>query len=225
MKHLVIIGQVIPEPKSTAAGTRMMQLIGIFSDAGYKISFLTAANNVEFSEQIDVHPIEINQESFDDKIKILDPDIVIFDRYVTEEQFGWRVSEHCPRAVKILDTEDLHFLREARHKAFKEKRDFNHNDLINGVFLREIASILRCDLSLIISEFEYELLTKTFRIDAEILFYLPFLAEEIEKNTTSFQKRQHFVSIGNFLHEPNWQTVLKLKQIWKYIRKNLPASQ
>ena len=85
MKHLVIIGQVIPEPKSTAAGTRMMQLIGIFSEAGYKISFLTAANNVEFSEQIDVHPIEINQESFDDKIKILDPDIVIFDRYVTEE--------------------------------------------------------------------------------------------------------------------------------------------
>lgn len=216
---------MIPEPKSTAAGTRMMQLIGIFSEAGYKISFLTAANNVEFSEQIDVHPIEINQESFDDKIKILDPDIVIFDRYVTEEQFGWRVSEHCPRAVKILDTEDLHFLREARHKAFKEKRDFNHNDLINGVFLREIASILRCDLSLIISEFEYELLTKTFRIDAEILFYLPFLAEEIEKNTTSFQKRQHFVSIGNFLHEPNWQTVLKLKKIWKYIRKNLPEAE
>ncbi|WP_312207570.1 glycosyltransferase [Epilithonimonas hominis] len=225
MKHLLIIGQVIPEPKSTAAGTRMMQLIGIFSEAGYKISFLTAANNVEFSEQIEVHPIEINQGSFDDKIKILDPDIVIFDRYVTEEQFGWRVSEHCPRAVKILDTEDLHFLREARHKAFKEKRDFNHNDLINGVFLREIASILRCDLSLIISEFEYELLTKTFRIDAEILFYLPFLAEEIEKNTTSFQKRQHFVSIGNFLHEPNWQTVLKLKQIWKYIRKNLPEAE
>ena len=225
MKHLVIIGQVIPEPKSTAAGTRMMQLIGIFSEAGYKISFLTAANNVEFSEQIEVHPIEINQGSFDDKIKILDPDIVIFDRYVTEEQFGWRVSEHCPRAVKILDTEDLHFLREARHKAFKEKRDFNHNDLINGVFLREIASILRCDLSLIISEFEYELLTKTFRIDAEILFYLPFLAEEIEKNTTSFQKRQHFVSIGNFLHEPNWQTVLKLKKIWKYIRKNLPEAE
>ena len=225
MKHLVIIGQVIPEPKSTAAGTRMMQLIGIFSEAGYKISFLTAANNVEFSEQIEVHPIEINQGSFDDKIKILDPDIVIFDRYVTEEQFGWRVSEHCPRAVKILDTEDLHFLREARHKAFKEKRDFNHNDLINGVFLREIASILRCDLSLIISEFEYELLTKTFRIDAEILFYLPFLAEKIEKNTTSFQKRQHFVSIGNFLHEPNWQTVLKLKKIWKYIRKNLPEAE
>lgn len=53
MKHLVIIGQVIPEPKSTAAGTRMMQLIGIFSEAGYKISFLTAANNVEFSEQIE----------------------------------------------------------------------------------------------------------------------------------------------------------------------------
>ncbi|WP_374445574.1 glycosyltransferase [Epilithonimonas sp.] len=225
VKHLVIIGQVIPEPKSTAAGTRMMQLIGIFSEAGYKISFLTAANNVDFSEKIEIHKIEINQESFDDKIRALDPDIVLFDRYVTEEQFGWRVSEHCPDAVRILDTEDLHFLREARYKAFKEKRVCNHNDLINGVFLREMASILRCDLSLIISEFEYELLTDTFRIDADILFYMPFLTEQIEANKTAFEERRHFVSIGNFLHEPNWQTVLKLKQLWKYIRKELPEAE
>jgi hypothetical protein len=31
-----------------------------------------------------------------------------------EEQFGWRVAENCPNAVRILDTEDLHCLRLAR---------------------------------------------------------------------------------------------------------------
>lgn len=222
VKHLVIIGLVIPEPASTAAGHRMMQLIQLFSEADYKITFLTASNNIEFSEKIEIQKIEINNESFDEKIRNLNPDIVLFDRYVTEEQFGWRVSENCPDAIKIIDTEDLHFLREARRKAFVEKRELENKDFINDIFKREIASILRCDLSLIISEFEYQLLTEKFKINADILCYIPFLTEKIEKNETAFQERQHFVSIGNFLHEPNWQTVLKLKSIWKNIRKELP---
>ena len=225
VKHLVVIGLVIPEPASTAAGHRMMQLIRLFSEANYKVTFLTASNNVEFSEKIEIQKIEINSESFDEKIRNLNPDLVLFDRYVTEEQFGWRVSEQCPNAVKIIDTEDLHFLREARRKAFAEKRTLEKKDLTNSIFVREVAAILRCDLSLIISEFEYNLLVNEFRIDPAILFYIPFLTEKVEKSTLGFDERQHFVSIGNFLHEPNWQTVLKLKQIWKLIRKDLPGAE
>lgn len=225
VKHLVVIGLVIPEPASTAAGHRMMQLIRLFSEANYKVTFLTASNNVEFSEKIEIQKIEINSESFDEKIRNLNPDLVLFDRYVTEEQFGWRVSEQCPNAVKIIDTEDLHFLREARRKAFAEKRTLEKKDLTNSIFVREVAAILRCDLSLIISEFEYNLLVNEFRIDPAILFYIPFLTEKVEKSTLGFDERQHFVSIGNFLHEPNWQTVLKLKQIWKLIRKDLPEAE
>lgn len=225
MKHLVIIGLVIPEPASTAAGHRMMQLIQLFSENNYSITFLTASNNVEFSEKIEIQKIEINNESFDEKIKNLNPDVVIFDRYVTEEQFGWRVSENCPNAVKIIDTEDLHFLREARRKAFVEKRIVEKEDFINDIFVREIASILRCDLSLIISKFEYDLLINDFKINPNLLFYIPFLTEDFKKGKTHFEEREHFVSIGNFLHEPNWQTVLKLKSIWKNIRKKLPKAE
>ncbi|MPT31086.1 MAG: glycosyltransferase [Chryseobacterium sp.] len=225
MKHLVIIGLVIPEPASTAAGHRMMQLIQLFSEADYKITFLTASNNIEFSEKIEIQKIEINNESFDEKIRNLNPDVVLFDRYVTEEQFGWRVSESCPNTVKIIDTEDLHFLREGRRKAFVEKRIVEKKDFINDIFVREIASILRCDLSLIISEFEYDLLINDFKINPYQLFYIPFLTESFEKNRTRFEDRTHFVSIGNFLHEPNWQTVLKLKQIWKSIKKKIPEAE
>jgi len=225
VKHLAIIGLVIPEPASTAAGHRMMQLIQLFSENDYRITFLTASNNVEFSEKIVIEKIEINNESFDEKIRNLNPNVVLFDRYVTEEQFGWRVAENCPNAVKIIDTEDLHFLREARRKAFVEKRNVEKKDLINDVFVREIASILRCDLSLIISEFEYDLLVDDFKINSNLLFYIPFLTKSFEKSKTSFEDRKHFISIGNFLHEPNWQTVMKLKQIWKSIKKQLPEAE
>ncbi|MDP5026720.1 MAG: glycosyltransferase family 4 protein, partial [Flavobacterium sp.] len=92
-------------------------------------------------------------------------------------------------------------------------------------FKREMASIYRCDLTLLISEFEMQLATKTFKIDPTLLFYLPFLSEEIQTNIPSFEERNHFVSIGNFLHEPNWQTVLALKKYWKSIKKQLPDAE
>ena len=203
----------------------MLQLMKMFEKWNYKITFLTTASNKEFSEEISFIPIQLNDEGFDQLILKLSPDIVLFDRFVTEEQFGWRVSDNCPNAVKILDTEDLHFLREARKTAFKEKRIFEEKDYYNEVFKREMASVLRCDLSLIISEFEYKLLTEKFKINSDILFYLPFLFDGNIPESKPFSERKHFFSIGNFLHEPNFFTVLFLKKYWKKIRKKLPEAE
>src|SRR5690606_8123884 len=92
---------------------------------------------------------------------------------------------------------------------------------------RELASILRCDLSLIISEYEMELLQTTFNISSEILHYLPFLAETVseEKTIPSFKERQNFFTIGNLLHAPNVDSVLQLTVLWPEIKKQLPNAE
>ena len=230
MKHLVIIGAVWPEPTSTAAGSRMLQLISLFQKQGYEITFLCSASKSDFSfdlSQISVKTkaIQLNDSSFDIEIAALNPNVVLFDRFMIEEQYGWRVLENCPNALRILDTEDLHFLRKAREMAFKQNRELVFEDYISDVFKREMASIYRCDLTLLISEYEMQLATETFKIDASMLYYLPFLSEDVNTNVTKFEDRQHFVSIGNFLHEPNWQTVLALKKYWKSIKKQLPEAE
>lgn len=230
MKHLVIIGAVWPEPNSTAAGSRMLQLISLFQKQDYEITFLCSASKSDFSfdlSQISVKTkaIQLNDSSFDTEITALNPDIVLFDRFMIEEQYGWRVMENCPNALRILDTEDLHFLRKAREMAFKQNRELVFEDYISDIFKREMASIYRCDLTLLISEYEMQLASEKFKIDASILYYLPFLSEDVNTNVTKFEDRQHFVSIGNFLHEPNWQTVLQLKKLWKPIKKQLPEAE
>jgi len=230
MKHLVIIGTVWPEPTSTAAGSRMLQLISLFQKQGYEITFLCSASKSDFSfdlSQISVKTkaIQLNDSSFDTEITVLNPNVVLFDRFMIEEQYGWRVMENCPNALRVLDTEDLHFLRKAREVAFKQNRELFFEDYISDVFKREMASIYRCDLTLLISEYEMQLTTETFKIDASILYYLPFLSEDVNTNVPKFEDRQHFVSIGNFLHEPNWQTVLTLKKCWKSIKKQLPEAE
>lgn len=232
--HLVIIGTVWPEPTSTAAGTRMLQIMEVFQKENYKITFLSSASKGENSfdlESIGVPTknIQLNDSSFDVLIVKLNPTIVLFDRFMIEEQYGWRVAENCPNALRMLDTEDLHFLRKAREAAFKQNRNLVFEDYITDVFKREIAAIYRCDLSLIISEFEMQLLTETFKVDASILYYLPFMVNSISIDELNafpkFSERKHFVSIGNFLHEPNWQTVLQLKKLWKSIKKALPEAE
>ena len=233
-QKLLIIGLVWPEPNSSAAGTRMLQLIDLFQKNNFEITFACAATNLEFSFDVTTigvkkQIIELNNPSFDGFVKDLNPDIVLFDRFVIEEQFGWRVVENCPNALRILDTEDLHCLRLARQNAFKEKRDFTTADLFSDIAKREIASILRCDVSLIISQVEMQLLQNQFKIDKNLLYYLPFLVDEIGEKTINswpkFEERNDFVFIGNFLHEPNWNTVQFLKEsIWTLIRKELPEA-
>jgi glycosyltransferase involved in cell wall biosynthesis len=235
VQKLLIIGFVWPEPNSSAAGARMMQLISLFRVQGFSITFASPAQNSDFMidlQEYDVEKksIELNNLSFDVFIKELNPSMVLFDRFMMEEQFGWRVAENCPSALRLLDTEDLHCLRLARQKAFKENRSFNSTDLlVEEVAKREIASILRCDLSLMISEFEMELLESTFKIEASLLYYLPFLVEPIDdieiRNLPSFKERKDFVFIGNFLHEPNWNAVQYLKEmIWPLLKKQLPEA-
>lgn len=233
-KHLLIIGFVWPEPKSSAAGSRMMQLIEAFQSINYTIMFASACaktNNAFDLETIGVSQksIVLNSATFDDFIKELNPSIVLFDRFMTEEQFGWRVAEYCPNALRIIDTEDLHCLRKGRQQAFKDHEPFDESYLFNDTAKREIASIYRSDLSLIISEAEMEILKNDFKVDTSLLLYLPFMLDEVSetkiKNLPSFNERRHFITIGNFLHEPNYNAVLYLKEaIWPLIRKQLPKA-
>jgi len=234
-KKLLIIGFVWPEPNSSAAGGRMMQLISIFKENGFEITFASPALDSDFmvnlSEfEVEKKSIELNNSSFDDFIIELNPDVVLFDRFMIEEQFGWRLAENCPKAIRLLDTEDLHCLRIARQKAFKENRVFELTDLLSEeVAKREIASILRCDLSFIISQFEMKILNEVFKIDSGLLHDLPFLVDEMSEDDLlelpPFEERENFVFIGNFLHEPNWNTVQYLKEtIWPLIKKDFPEA-
>lgn len=234
--HLLIIGFVWPEPQSSAAGSRMMQLISLFRNQGWKVTFASSSAESNYSADlqslgIDCKSIEINSSSFDEFIRELDPSIVLFDRFVTEEQFGWRVAEHCPNALRMLDTEDLHCLRRARKKTSRNGQQFSNQDLLTAKDAkREIASIYRCDLTLMISEAEMDLLESFFGVDSQLLHYLPFLLASIDKEDRDqwldFESRDHFVTIGNFQHDPNMDAVEYLKDdIWPRILEQLPQAE
>lgn len=232
MKKVLVIAYVWPEPNSSAAGYQMLSTLRVYRQQGWQVELATPAQRTDHmadlsAEGITSRQIALNNDSFDAYIQGYQPDIVHFDRFMMEEQFGWRVDTHCPDALKILDTVDLQFLRGARHEAHKANRDVTQHDLSSNLAKREIAAILRCDLALIISSYEVGLLKTRFNISEQLLHYLPFMVDinALPNKTLGFEARQHFMTIGNFRHAPNWDAVLYLQSIWPLIRKKLPAAE
>ncbi|MBC7000041.1 glycosyltransferase family 4 protein [Cytophaga sp. FL35] len=233
---VLFIGYNWPEPKTTAAGNRIMQLLQFFLDHKCQITFASTAKKDIHSTNltdlgIQMSEIELNNSNFDEFIKKLCPNVVVFDRFLTEEQFGWRVTEHTPEALKILDTEDLHSLRKTREIALKKGEEFTlANWYLNDLTKREVASIYRCDLSLIISSYEFDLLKGILKTSSNLLMHLPFMLPEISKRDInswpSFNDRKDFICIGTGKHLPNVDAIVWLKsKIWPKIRKALPNSQ
>ena len=62
-------------------------------DKLYESSHLVTPNIVCLSSNLEKPD---SHSSFDDFLKRIQPDIVLFDRFIMEEQFGWRVAEICP---------------------------------------------------------------------------------------------------------------------------------
>lgn len=233
--HIVVIGYVWPEPNSSAAGQNMFGILSTLVSAGAKVTFLTPSNESIHSAPltelgIPYANIPLNDDNFDADIHKLSPDAVIFDRFFIEEQFSWRVKQQLPDCVLILNTEDLHSLRSSRELATKKSIDISSIGLAqNDKSYREIASILRCDLTLIVSSFELQLLKQHSPIPPTQLCYLPiFISEPATQDLglPTFEQRNGFCFIGNYRHAPNWDALLQLKnEIWPRIRKRKADAQ
>jgi len=237
MLQILMIGSVWPEPTSSGASLRLMQYIKLFRMQGWSVTFVSTAAESEYMADLEVLsvrclPVAVNDSFFDLFIKEMQPDIVLFDRFSIEEQFGWRVENNCPNALRLLETIDLHCLRHARHMQFKRQaevvQEVSIADLYNDVAQREIASIYRSDLSVLTSDYEMDLLQCSFSIPLDLIHYGAYLFEktDVPESLPGFEQRHHFMTIGNFRHAPNWDAVLWLKQqIWPLIRAQLPNAE
>ena len=246
---VLVIGYVWPEPRSSAAGGYVMQLLGVFLQQGWDVTFSSPAGAGEHQEDLTALgirevPIELNNSSFDTFVRELAPDIVLFEQFMMEEQFGWRVEKHCPDALRVLGTQDLQSLRHARHQRLKDRLKASDNDTdFSELFApalreefelmadtdlakREIAALYRCDLNLMISEVEIELLVNQFKLPRTLLHCCPLMPDSPPHHFVPFEERAHFLTIGNFRHAPNWDAVLWMKtSLWPLIRQQLPGAQ
>jgi glycosyltransferase involved in cell wall biosynthesis len=228
---IIFIGNIIPEPGSSAAGKRIMQLMMLFIEFGYDVQYWSETIPSKYSFEckslsIELKIIKSNDRSIDSLLIEEKPRFIIFDRFMTEEKFGWRIANLLPDTIRILDSEDLHFLRDFRQKNCSNN-PMNYSEIVfSDIFQREISSMYRCDLTLTISEFEMEFLVNSIGFPNELLHYIPIYSDLTQLIPKVFENRQDFCFIGNFHHKPNIDCVTYLKhEIWPSINKKLPNSK
>lgn len=218
-KRILYLGSVWPEPVSSAAGVRTSQILAHLQ--GHDITYGTPGALNEHSQALEKRGIAtqvfpLNDSAIQEFLADHPMDVVIYDRFVVEEQFGSRVREALPGIYEILDTQDLHSLRWSR------EQDLTGTPADEGDLLRELASILRCDWTWVVSKVEKALLESEYEVPANRVSCIPFSAQNPWTEGLDFEERKDFVFLGNFRHAPNRDGVHWFaKEVWPGIRKLL----
>ncbi len=223
-----------PEPMSSAAGLRTREMSSFLQRLGYEVVGIAPGPASEHSSNwtktgVRTLSCDPNQSSIEQTFALLKPEVVIYDRFYMEEQYGWRARELWPEALHILDTSDIHCIRRARQRAVAANLPWPEVmtppvEMFEEDILREMAALHRVDVSLVVSSFEQQWL-ESQGLDAERILLLPF-SSEIEIKVVPFEERQGFCFLGNFLHAPNLDAVKWLEsELWPALRQKMPKAE
>jgi len=226
-KKALFFVYVWPEPRSSAAGVRTRELIAILQRNGWQVSAVSPSGLGPYRDELNALGVQTitcdpnDSPPTEAALSALSPDLVIYDRFVMEEQFGWRARALWPSAVQVVDTQDLHSLRRARERTGK----LHPSPMEMGEdLLRELASLYRAGAALVVSRFE-ETLLKELGFPPSRLLCLPFSAAA-DTGLPDFSERRGFCFLGNFRHAPNLDSVRwLLAEHWPLIRARLPEAE
>jgi O-antigen biosynthesis protein len=244
-QSVLFISPVWPERSSSAAGVRSCDLISSFQDRNYSVSYASPSTPNEHTSLIQASGVTTfecppnNEDALAAVLQATRPSVVLFDRFYAEEMFSFRIKDILPDALRVLDMQDVHFLREGRQLLAKQLDSgdggggpiITLQDILNyrpdttfPSLLRELASIYRSDLTLVCSPVELTMLREEYQIPSESLLLAPFFAppSPYAAAPVPWSDRSQFIMIGNFRHPPNFDSVRwTCREIWPLIRKNL----
>ncbi|KUF75760.1 hypothetical protein AM587_10005853 [Phytophthora nicotianae] len=222
-KKVILAGSVWPERTSSAAGVRSADIISVLQERGFQVLCVSPSrlndHTARLEEEQDVRCVQAdaNTDAFQKLLLETMPQLVMFDRFIAEEMYGWQAKKYAPEALRVLDLQDVHFIRRAREFAVK-KQGVNFEATLDGARLnvdpveklaiRELASIHRSDLTLYVSEFERDILISRFQVPDMRLHRCDFFYPEIKASKLRpFGERRDIAFIGSFKHAPNVDAV------------------
>ena len=100
LSRILYITTVWPEPCSSAAGVRSHHLLSSLKDINNILVVSPSKDNIyklklkKLFKNVECKQIILNSNSFDELIEKFKPQTVIYDRFIMEEQFSWRVREY-----------------------------------------------------------------------------------------------------------------------------------
>jgi glycosyltransferase involved in cell wall biosynthesis len=222
-KRILVLDACTPTPDKDSGSLDVISYFEILSSLGHKITFAPVDNYAYFDKytrSLQRMGVECLYAPYVDNIeKYLKTsgsefDVVMLYRANYAYQNIDSVRKYCSNAKIIFNTVDVHYLRESRQAELENDDKLR----IQAERTRQIEEyvIQRSDTTVVISNYEYELLKKEF--PASDIVVIPLL-RAIPGRSNGFKDRKDVVFIGGFSHQPNIDAVKYLvREIWPFIR-------
>ena len=132
------------------------------------------------------------------------------------------IRRHAPRAKIILNTSDLHYLRDLREAELEGSEEKREAALRWKA--QELDVIRRCDHSIVMSDHEVEVLAA--ELPGANIHLVPLMFVDIPGRAGGFGERSDLLFIGGFPHTPNVDAVVWFcERIWPAVRARLPEAR
>src|SRR6185437_1354317 len=209
LRRLLYIDAETPAPDQNAGSIEALNLMKIFSQMGYRVTFIPESNFVHrgsYTEDLQDLGIQAVWYPHYDSVRSVVAEIaaelemVVLCRAYVAEKYLALVRQLAPRAKIVFNMVDMHFLRLQREA-----------ELSNNPRLREEAeetrasefnSINGSDATIVVSSFEQELIREELP-DARV-HVIPLVREVPSKlNVPGFSERSDVMFVGTYQHPPN----------------------
>lgn len=227
-QRMLAIDHYVPRPDMDAGSSSVFNMLKIYNELGYSVDFLPhdLAYSPGYSEDLEGIGCRIlcrnNVGSFRRFFAKHgnEYDIVFLTRAHVAQEFLPLIKEYAPQAKILYDTCDLHYLRMRRKGILNnDAAMLSEAEKVRKV---ELGIISSCDMNLLVSAYEYELL-KQEGLNQKVR-YVPIIFTKTAKNIPGWAERSGIVFLGGYDHLPNVDAVLYFyKHIFPMIRKAIPG--
>jgi glycosyltransferase involved in cell wall biosynthesis/SAM-dependent methyltransferase len=228
MPKLLFIDCLTPRPDRDAGSITAFYLLKIYVDLGYEVTFIPSdlqhlgdytvavqRLGVRCLHREDIGSIKNHLETFGD-----DYDFIFVCRAPIAALYIDDIRRYAAKAKIILNTSDLHYLRDIREAEIAGDPAKMKAAQIGKVW--ELDVLRRCDVTIVMSTAEAEIL-KVELPDSDVRL-IPLMYVEAEAEGPGFDDRSDILFIGGFPHAPNGDAVIYFcEKIFPLVRERLPG--
>jgi len=228
--RILIIDACTPEPDKDSGSLRMLNLMRILVEGGWKLTFLSqnrlyVPHYTAQLQQLGVEVLYLPYVSdvpqwIEQHAALLDWAIV--SRHYVASAFEPLLRKLAPQVRIVFDTVDLHFLREQRAAELEPERT-ELKRAAAQTRAAELALMAQADVTLVVSPAEQELLKNLLpQARIEVLSNVHQLAPP----GPDFGARRDLWFVGGFQHPPNVDAMQWfIAQVWPLIAVALPDAR
>lgn len=222
-KTVIVIDHSTPKPDHDSGSIDASLYVRCLIEYGCHVIFVPA--DLQYAQRYTEDLQRIGVEcmympfvnSFDDVFRAIRKrvDLVLIFRFNVAKAFLPKIKEYLPLTKVVLESVDLHHLREMR-RADISKLPADYENAIK-IKEDELSVINQVDATIILSEYELKIIRR--ELPAATLIHIPIPRDSLSSQPIAIQFRKDILFIGGFNHHPNLDGIVWfIENVWPILK-------